>query len=202
LKTKHFVVSDLHFGHANVILYEQCRAEALAKLTGYTVELVNQLATEKQAMLLQTHNQMLVDAWNSVVGPEDVVFFLGDFCLTKNAELIRGWVSQLNGRKRMIMGNHDVRKPGFYMECGFESVSQYPVLYNRHIFLSHEPLPHEIVPKGYINFFGHVHGNTEFNWERGICVSVEQLPNFAPIPIDRYIGDWSELYPDRHKIAD
>lgn len=199
MKTKHFVVSDLHFGHANVILYEQCRAEALAELTGYTVELVNQLAAEKQAMLLQTHNQMLIDAWNSVVGPEDIVFFLGDFCLTKNAELIRGWVSQLNGRKRMIMGNHDVRKPAFYMECGFESVSQYPVLYNRHIFLSHEPLPHEIVPKGYINFFGHVHGNTEFNWERGICVSVEQLPNFTPIPIDKYIGDWSEQYPDRHK---
>lgn len=199
MRTKHFVASDLHFGHANVILYEQCRAEALSKLTGYTVELINQLAAEKQSALLYTHNQMLIDAWNSVVGPEDVVFFLGDFCLTKNKELIQSWVSQLNGRKRMIMGNHDVRKPAFYMECGFESVSQYPVLYNRHIFLSHEPLPHEIVPKGYINFFGHVHGNTEFNWERGICVSVEQLPNFTPIPIDKYIGDWSEQYPDRHK---
>ena len=199
MKTKHFVVSDLHFGHANVILYEQCRAEALAELSGCTVELVNQLATEKQAVLLQVHNQMLIDAWNSVVGPEDIVFFLGDFCLTKNKELIQSWVSQLNGRKRMIRGNHDVRKPEFYIECGFESVSQYPVLYNRHIFLSHEPLPHEIVPKGYINFFGHVHGNTEFNWERGICVSVEQLPNFTPIPIDKYIGDWSEQYPDRHK---
>ena len=199
MKTKHFVVSDLHFGHANVILYEQCRTEALAKLTGYTVELVNQLAAEKQAALLHTHNQMLIDAWNSVVGPEDIVFFLGDFCLTRNKELIQSWVSQLNGRKRMIMGNHDVRKPAFYIECCFESVSQYPVLYNRHIFLSHEPLPHEIVPKGYINFFGHVHGNTEFNWERGICVSVEQLPNFTPIPIDKYIGDWSEQYPDRHK---
>lgn len=198
MRTKHFVVSDLHFGHANVILYEQCRAEALSKLTGYTVELVNQLATEKQAALLYTHNQMLIDAWNSVVGPEDIVFFLGDFCLTRNKELIQSWVSQLNGRKRMIMGNHDTRKPEFYMECGFESVSQYPVLYNNHIFLSHEPLPHEIVPKGYINFFGHVHGNTEFNWERGICVSVEQLKNFAPISIDKYIGDWSEQYPDRH----
>ena len=199
-KTRHFVVSDLHLGHANVILYEQCRAEALSKLLSIPVEDVHEMAKVKNVYLMKFHNQILIDAWNSVVGPEDVVFFLGDFCLTRNKELIKGWVSQLNGRKRLIMGNHDVRKTEFYMECGFESVSQYPVLYNNHIFLSHQPLPHEIVPKGYINFFGHVHGNIEFNWERGVCVSVEQLPNFTPIPIDQHIGDWSEMYPDRHRM--
>jgi calcineurin-like phosphoesterase family protein len=202
LKTKHFVVADLHFGHGNVMAYEIIRCLEVAKRTNLQPSQVYEMAINKDPFILQSHNQMLIDAWNSVVGPEDVVFFLGDFCLTRNKELIQSWVSQLNGRKRLIMGNHDVRKPEFYMECGFESVSPYPVLYNNHIFLSHQPLPHEIVPKGYINFFGHVHSNTEFNWERGICVSVEQVPNFAPIPIDRYIGDWSELYPDRHKIAD
>ena len=198
MKTKHFVVADLHFGHANVILYEPIRADKIAEQCGCSVFSILDLARNKSEAVLQAHNEMIVNAWNKVVGPEDIVFFLGDFCLTRNKELIRDWVSRLNGRKRMIMGNHDTRKEDFYMECGFESVSRYPVLYNNHIFLSHQPLPKEIVPTGYINFFGHVHSNTEFNWERGICVSVEQLENFQPMRIDSYIGDWSELYPDRH----
>ena len=198
MKTRHFVVSDLHFGHGNVLAYEHIRAEKVAEIVGIPKDQVIEMACNKNEFILETHNQMLIDAWNATVKDEDIVFFLGDFCLTKNAELIKKWVSQLKGRKRMIMGNHDLRKEVFYMECGFESVCRWPVLYNRHIWLSHEPMPRELVPQGYINFFGHVHSNTEFSWERGVCVSVEQLPGFRPIPIDRFIGDWHELYPDRH----
>ena len=201
MKTRHFVVSDLHFGHGNVLAYEPIRAEKVAARVGIPVDQVIEMAREKNEFILTTHNQMLIDAWNKTVNDDDIVFFLGDFCLTKNAELIRTWVSMLKGRKRMIMGNHDLRKEQFYMECGFESVSRYPVLYNHHIFLSHEPLPKELVPQGYVNFFGHVHSNTDFSWERGICVSVEQLPGFRPISIDRWIGDWSEMYPDRHNTS-
>ncbi len=201
---KHYVASDLHLGHANVIIYEPIRAQ---KLSNYIVnslsseEIIEIMKDREHPMfsaLLAAHNEMIIKAWNSVIKDDDIIFFLGDFCLTRNKEFIKTWVSRLNGRKRLIMGNHDTRKPEFYMECGFESVSQYPVLYNRHIFLSHEPLPQEIVPKGYINFFGHVHSNPDFNWERGQCVSIEQLECFKPIPIDDYIGDWSELYPNRH----
>lgn len=197
-RVNHFVVSDLHFGHANVILYEPIRAELIAKKYGYNVETVLEMARNRSETVLQLHNQLLIDAWNSVVGPNDIVFFLGDFSLSRNVELIRGWASKLNGRKRMIMGNHDTRTEAFYMSCGFESVSKYPVLYNHHIFLSHQPLPREVVPAGYINFFGHVHSNDEFNWERGRCVCVEHLKDFVPIRIDNYIGDWHEAFPDRH----
>ena len=34
-RVNHFVVSDLHFGHANVILYEPIRAELIAKWIQY-----------------------------------------------------------------------------------------------------------------------------------------------------------------------
>lgn len=197
-KTRHFVVADLHLGHANVILYEPVRAKALSKLLGISVESVNEMAKEKNTYLMQLHNQMIIDAWNSVVGENDIVFLLGDFTLSRNKELIQLWTSKLNGRKRLIMGNHDTRKEAFYMECGFESVTRWPALYNNHIWLSHEPMPKELVPKGYISFYGHVHGNTEFNWERATCVSVEQLKDFKPLCIDNHIGDWVELYPDRH----
>lgn len=195
---KHYVVADLHLGHANVILYEEIRAIKLANLMRIPVEEVKELAAKKDPFLLRTHNEMIIDAWNRVVKPEDIVFFLGDFCLTMNKEAIRNWTAMLNGRKRIIMGNHDMRKPAFYIECGFEMATPYPSLYNQHIWLSHAPMPQELVPKGYINFFGHVHSNPSYSWERGVCVSVEQLEDFHPIAIDQHIGDWSELCPERH----
>ena len=85
-KTRHFVVADLHLGHANVILYEPVRAKALSKLLGISVESVNEMAKEKNTYLMQLHNQMIIDAWNSVVGENDIVFLLGDLRLlvTKN----------------------------------------------------------------------------------------------------------------------
>lgn len=205
---KHYVVADLHLGHANVLKYEYIRVHELSKWITYhygpmneneILEAVSSPDHPRFKQVVYWHNEMIIDAWNSVIKDEDIVFFLGDFCLTKNIERIKDWVSQLRGRKRMIMGNHDLRKEAFYMECGFESVCRWPVLYNRHIWLSHEPMPKELVPEGYINFFGHVHSNESFNWERGICVSVEQLMYFRPISIDKHIGDWSELYPNRHE---
>ena len=33
----------------------------------------------------------------------------------------------------------------------------------------------ELIPEGYYNIFGHVHDYAGENWERGHCVSVEQI---------------------------
>lgn len=50
-------------------------------------------------------NQCLVDNWNSVVGPEDTVYVLGDFSLSARAvELI---TPRLLGHKKLVPGNHD-----------------------------------------------------------------------------------------------
>ena len=195
----HYVVADLHLDHFNVVLYEPVRAQKLAELMDISVEEVHRRIIDKDVDLLRVHNQMLIDIWNSVIQPEDVVFCLGDFSLTTNKAKLKNFISQLNGHKRFILGNHDRVKTSFYTESGCESASRYPVLYNDHIFLSHEPLPHHLVPEGYINFFGHVHGNLHFNWERGKCVSIEQLEGFRPVAIDEFIKPWHEHNPDRHQ---
>lgn len=198
MKAKHFVVADLHFSHYNVIKYEKCRFDAIVEASGFRPDAIQEMVEKRSPFVINIHDQVLADRWNAVVGPDDIVFVLGDFTLTKSAENIKRFLGLLNGRKRLIMGNHDTRPPAFYIECGFESASRYPVLYNKHIFLSHEPLPKEIVPEGFINFFGHVHSNKEFNWERGHCVSIEQLINFMPRCIDCHISTWEESFPDRH----
>lgn len=207
---RHFVVSDLHIGHGNVIIYEPIRAELLAnwitaKHFPVTKERIIDVMKNKDddmyTFYLSMHDDMIIEMWNSVIKKDDVVFFLGDLCLSSNKDKIRNWAQKLNGRKRLIKGNHDVCKDEFYLDCGFETVSRYPILFNQHIFLSHEPLPKEIVSEGYINFFGHVHSNTTFNWDRGICVSIEQLNNLQPICINAYIGNKEEIA-NRHNTEE
>lgn len=51
-------------------------------------------------------NKDLIRRWNSVVGPEDRVYHLGDFALSDPASR-QEIFDQLNGEKWLIEGNHD-----------------------------------------------------------------------------------------------
>jgi calcineurin-like phosphoesterase family protein len=51
-------------------------------------------------------NEALVVNWNSVVKPEDVVYYLGDFSLAFRA--IELYSHRLNGTKYLVPGNHDL----------------------------------------------------------------------------------------------
>ena len=59
-------------------------------------------------------NEALIQNWNAAVHPKDLVIHLGDFSfkLTEQATEIRRIFGRLNGRKRLILGNHDVDKRG------------------------------------------------------------------------------------------
>lgn len=82
--SRFFFTSDHHFGHAKIIKY----------------------ANRKFAATMEEMNEKLVSRWNAVVRPEDVVYHLGDFSLTKPDEAAR-FASRLNGTKHIIWGNHD-----------------------------------------------------------------------------------------------
>ena len=75
--------SDSHYYHTNILKYCPNR-------TYSTVEEMN---------------EDLVNRWNSVVSPDDTVYFLGDFSLAfRPVEL---FTKRLNGHKHLIAGNHD-----------------------------------------------------------------------------------------------
>lgn len=193
-----FVIADLHLDHSNILKYEPIRLQKLlewlksncSSMLQNEQDILNTFLDKTNPMhevYMSLHNDMIIEAWNSVVKSNDIVFFLGDLAMTSNKEKLKVFIGKLNGRKRMIMGNHDTCRPSFYIECGFEQVSKLPVLFNNHLLLSHEPLDHDLVPECCINLFGHVHSNTEFNWERGICISAEQLKDFKPLKINNLI---------------
>lgn len=73
----------MHFGHANIIRY-----------CGRPFFDVGQM------------NAKLVDNWNSVVGPDDEVWVLGDVAMGSIDHSL-ALVVRLNGTKTLVTGNHD-----------------------------------------------------------------------------------------------
>ncbi|WP_027091027.1 metallophosphoesterase [Cohnella thermotolerans] len=132
--SKTFFTSDHHFGHRNIIDFE-------SRPFGDVEEM----------------NLAMIESWNSVVGKDDQVFHLGDFSFL-NREKTREIVGRLNGRKFLILGNHDRgRTRSWWLEVGFDEVSEYPIIYKEFFFLSHEPMyMNKHMP--YVNVHGHIHG--------------------------------------------
>jgi calcineurin-like phosphoesterase family protein len=77
-------------------------------------------------------NEAIIERSNAIVKPNDNLWVLGDFSLSKGA--VRDYLPRLNGRKRLVMGNHDWCFPTHrghekmlykYLEWGFEAVLMY-----------------------------------------------------------------------------
>ena len=102
-----FFTSDHHFSHANIIRY------------------CNRPFASTEEM-----NQELISRWNQTVSPDDTVYYLGDFSLS--VDVVGSITQLLNGRKFLIMGNHDLCHPvhkkrallagELYLRAGFESI--------------------------------------------------------------------------------
>lgn len=161
---KTYFISDTHFNHYNILKYCNRPFETIEEM-----------------------NKTIIKNWNSVVRSEDIVWFLGDLALG-NREVCREIVGKLNGRKRMVKGNHDNWTDEFYRSIGFEYVSKYPIILKEHkIILCHTPP--EKVQGDYFYIFGHVHDKIAQieidNPQQCKCVSVERI-NYTPILVSEY----------------
>ncbi len=71
-------------------------------------------------------DETIIANWNSVVKPNDAVFHLGDFAFVKRqndpVNVINKYISRLNGRIHLVIGNHDKLK--IVEKCNFVEVSQ------------------------------------------------------------------------------
>lgn len=165
-----FFIADTHFCHKNILEYEK---------------------ENRPFASIKEHDEELIARWNSVVKPNDIVFHLGDFCLGGAANVIE--IGRcLNGRKRLVMGNHDVYILEYY-QAVFERI--YGSIFYKEFILSHVPL-HPDHTKCMVNIHGHTHSrkvkriieikqypfhDEEYD-ENYFCVSAEQN-NLTPINI-------------------
>jgi calcineurin-like phosphoesterase family protein len=158
---KIFFIADTHFGHGNIIKYENRPFQDIYEM-----------------------DHVLIENWNKVVNQGDEVFVLGDFSFY-GKDKTKTICGSLKGRKTLIMGNHDTKTPDFYLECGFENVSRYPIIFNDFWMLSHEPLYiNGNMP--YANIFGHVHSSKVYAdySKQSFCACVERT-EYTPVEFSR-----------------
>ena len=103
-------------------------------------------------------DEALIRNWNSVVGPSDVVWHLGDFSMgTKGAE---EYLNRLSGQINLIVGNHD--KKALRIRDRFASVSNLRRISvdDETIVLCHYAMKvWEYSHHGSWHLYGHSHGN-------------------------------------------
>lgn len=157
--SKVYFTSDHHFGHKLIIDFE-------SRPFGGTEDM----------------NRTMIANWNAAVGMEDTVFHLGDFSFM-NLEDTRRIVSALHGYKILILGNHDRgRGRSWWLEAGFDEVSEYPLIYKEFFMLSHEPMyMNRHMP--YVNVHGHIHGQ-KYEGKHHFNICVEHW-NYTPLSFEQ-----------------
>ena len=173
-----WVVSDTHFRHKNILKFTDSN----------TGEFIRPGFADVDEM-----DEHMIERWNSVVKPGDIVYHLGDVVMGDKEWFKQNW-PRLNGGKRLIVGNHDDIK--FLAGGGFFSkVLMWRMFPEFGLMFSHVPLHVsnllQLAKKGgkypedcetMLNVHGHIHQNS--SPEGPYCnVSVEAI-DYTPVNIE------------------
>lgn len=164
-----WVVSDTHFGHDNILKYENRPFKSVKEM-----------------------DEAILENWNAVVKPGDKVYHLGDVYMGSGEN---AWeiLKRLNGKKRLVLGNHDDPKAAPIGKF-FQKITLFRAFREFGLMLSHVPVhPSSIirVGEGFVNVHGHIHGKRVMKIkmdgmapdDRYRCVCVEHT-NYTPINIE------------------
>ena len=161
-----YVISDTHFGHKNILNFEDQNGK---RFRGDLFSSVSEM------------NEFMINKWNSAVNPDDIVYHLGDvyFGSAEEADKI---LSRLNGRKRLILGNHDDGKDPV-LQKHFQKILMWRKWPEYNCILSHVPLhSSSMYGKTMFNVHGHIH-EKQINDGQYINVSVEQIA-YEPVLLE------------------
>ena len=162
---KIFVTSDTHFGHKNIIKYCNRPFSSIEEMD---------LAIES--------------IWNALVDTQDVVFHLGDVTLS-NSERYKNLLNRLNGRKILVVGNHD-QKPIIDLGCWKKVFKNFHFTY-KGIKVHMRHIPWIKTNPNDLFLHGHCHGAMGIRNKGQIDVGVDCW-DFAPVEIDEIIEFWKE----------
>lgn len=135
-------IADMHFDHADILAYDNRPFLSVAEM-----------------------NEAMIQNWNAVVSPDDLTWILGDFC-AGGAERWREILGRLNGKKALIIGNHDAPEAVAGTKDLLADAAEYREIIDggRSVVLCHYPIPffrdHYF---GRYHIYGHVHTGFEWN---------------------------------------
>lgn len=131
---------------------------------------------------LDAMHEHIVHEWNAMIGPRDEVWVLGDFSFS-NATKVQPYFDRLNGRKHLIVGNHDgpsIRRLGWESVQDFRRVKHEGATY----YCFHYPmLTWPNAHKGTLHLHGHSHGNLRAPVSTRMDVGIDALGAIA-IPVE------------------
>jgi len=134
--SKLFFTGDTHFNHHNIIKYARRPFQNVKEM-----------------------DEFIIQAWNSLVGDDDIVYHVGDFS-NRDQVYAKEVLQRLKGKIFLCIGNHDkhMRNLRRYLEGMAESFVV-NIGNRQSIFLSH--YLHKIWPRSHYgawHLFGHSHG--------------------------------------------
>ena len=182
-----FFTSDTHFGHNKSFITEP---------RGFTT------ADEM--------NEAIIERWNKVVKPNDIVYHLGDVFLNNN-EIGVECFKHLNGQIFMIWGNHDsaVKKNLLARECNIlGGWYSYLIKYGKlSLYLSHYPsitanYDEKHFNQHVINLHGHTHQQKNFLYVDNPFMYHVGMDshNCTPVHIDEVITEIKQVWLDLQKF--
>jgi len=178
---KVFFISDLHFDGSKLLSVRK-EFESLDEMNGY-----------------------MINQWNSVVRKEDEVYIVGDL-VDKECNDPMKFVTCLNGKKHLIVGNHDVWVDKDVRPLKvFESISNFKCVNidDYKVTLCHYPLiewPDSINDEMSIHIHGHIHTRKErlaYKIIRKKCIRAYNASvdvNGLPVTIDELIRNNKKWY--------
>lgn len=151
LEVLKFYISDLHFGHKNIIGYDN-----------------------RPFFTVDEMDKTLIQNWNNRVTNSDTVYILGDVSWY-NRKQENEILHQLNGEKVLILGNHDTPPRN---DSEINSWRDYLTVIDRgeSVVLSHYPIASfNGMFKGWIHLYGHVHNSAQANIVEHLYKETEEL---------------------------
>jgi len=140
---------------------------------------------------IEQHNEFLIAQWNSVVRPSDMVWHLGDVALGNKSYL--QCLLSCNGRKKLIMGNHDKYKFKYYTPW-FDEIYGAVRAYHGMI-LTHIPIhPANLEFRWKANIHGHIHDPTGYDLGANYINVCTDVRKFAPVSLDQIKFELSDAY--------
>jgi len=142
-------ISDTHFGHKNIMRYDN-------RPWANTVNMEHDM----------------IELWNKTVDPNDTVYILGDVVWSNKYEEWVRILKQLNGQKHIVKGNHDkteilnlLKEYNFIRNWSHQEVVQDPGANGkaRYVVLNHSPMPF-FVNMHHDNTY-HLYGHVHISWD-------------------------------------
>lgn len=167
---KTYFTADTHFGHGGMMSARMRRPRPFSSV---------------EAM-----DEHLIAAWNNRIRPSDEVWHLGDFAYAASAAHCRAVFSRLNGRKRLVLGNHDASRTTDLPWYSQDERAEVVVEGRRFVLGHYAQRTWNHLHRGALHLYGHSHGSL-LGCGRSLDVGVDTW-DWRPVTVSEILERMTE----------